>query len=113
MSRHLLSNTSDWQLANSEQDLRGAALVGPDGTPVGTIRDMVLDTDAERVTTLVLEDGAEVPAADITIRDGVVYLGTPTAGGTDVEPSVAVFNDAGHVVRRVDVDGAGTPPANR
>ena len=40
---------------------------------------MLLDTDQELVTTLVLEDGTEIPVKDVTLGDDVVY---DDAGGT-------------------------------
>lgn len=103
-----LSNTDDWELSNTQQDIRGSEVLGPDGTPVGTVRDMILDTEAERVTMIVLDNGTEIPASEIEIRDGVVTHGAASADGPD--PTVAVFDQGGHVTRRERVDPSSPTP---
>ncbi len=98
MSRILLSNTGEWQLRFAEQDVRGFDALTADGTKVGEIDSMIVDTDAERVDAVVLEDGTEYPAADISIGDGVVYL--TAVEDSEVASSVTVYDDQGHVVKR-------------
>ena len=105
MSRFSLSDTGDWQLVNDRQDIRGYNVVDAAGQPVGTVESMILDTDRELVTLLVLDDGTEVPAADVTIGNDVVYLDA-TAVPADIEEAVTVFDDSGHVVRRESVEDA-------
>ncbi len=108
MSRISLSDTGDWQLVHGSQDIRGYAVVDAAGQTVGTVASMIVDTDAELVSTLVLEDGTEVAAADVTIGENVIYLGSGAVAGTaagmdtaDVREGVTVF-DGGRVVRRED-----------
>ena len=74
MNRVSLSDSGDWELVNDNQDIRGYNVVDATGQPVGTIDSMLLDTDRELVTTLVLDNGIEVAAADVTIGKDVVYL---------------------------------------
>lgn len=75
MSTLTLSRTDDWELENESQDVRGWPLKDETNTRVlGTVDNMVIDTDEERVQTLVLDDGREIPAKSIQIDDGFVYL---------------------------------------
>ena len=105
MSRIVLSNTGDWELKFDEQDVRGYRAVDKGGAPVGTVDAMIVDTDQRRVTSIVLEDGTEYPAEEISIGDDVVYLTTvEAADGAD--GTVTVFDDYGHVVEREAVDDA-------
>ena len=104
MTRVTLSDAGDYGLVNDEQDIRGFSVVDGNGQPLGTVESMLIDTDAELVTTLVLEDGTEIPVADVTLGDNVVYYGG--AGSADgmqsghVRSGVTVFDDGGKVVRR-------------
>ena len=102
MSRISLSDAGDWQLVNDGQDIRGYQVVDSTGQPVGIIASMVVDTDAELVSTLVLDDGTEIPTSAVTIGENVVYLGT-ALDGAEVRDGVTVFDDGGRVVRREHV----------
>ena len=110
MSRVALSQTGSWKLKDAHQDVRGCRAVDSAGTTVGLVDAMIVDTDAERVDTIVLEDGREFAARDITIsEDGnTVVLNTVGAATAtaDAEPpeSVTTFDDYGHVVARAAVD---------
>ena len=82
---------------------------------------MLLDTDQELVTTLVLEDGTEIPVKDVTLGDDVVYVDAGgTTDGTDApagsgRPGAAVFADGGRDVRRervADTDDASAHDAD-
>ncbi|MGB3541703.1 PRC-barrel domain-containing protein [Rubrivirga sp.] len=106
MSRIALSDSGDWQLEfPDDQDVRGYRAVDKDGTSVGVVDAMIVNTEEERVDAVVLEDGTEYPAADISIGDGVVYLTSVDTG--DVDGEVRVYGDSGRVLRRETVvDGA-------
>ena len=110
MSRITLSDTGDWKLEFPEdQDIRGHRAVDKDGNPVGTVDAMIVNTEEERVDAIVLDDGTEYPARDLSIGEGVVYLTSVDAGATtgDVNEEVRVYGDDGNVVRRENVeDGA-------
>ena len=113
MSRITLSNTGDWKLEFEDQDVRGYRAVDEDGTPIGTVDAMIINTEEERVDAIVLEDGTEYPAADISIGDDVVYVtgvhagaaaGAATTTDADVNETVRVYGDSGQVVRREQVE---------
>ena len=105
MERVSLSDTGDWQLVNNTQDIRGYTVVDANGQPVGTVDQMLLDTDRALVTTLVLDNGTEVATADVTIGENVVYLDS-AAVPDGVADGVTVFDESGHIVRRESVDDA-------
>jgi hypothetical protein len=102
MARVPLSNTGSWELSFDDQDVRGYKALDADGNHVGEVDRMIVNTDEKRVDAIVLEDGTEYPARDISIGDGVVYL-TSTVPD-HVDESVTVYDDYGHVVEREDVD---------
>ena len=98
MERVSLSRTDDWHLKFDEQDVRGFDALDAEGNPIGVVDDMIVNTAEERVDAIVLTDGTEHPARDVSIGDRVVYL-------TDIVPedrvgSVTVHDDYGRVVRR-------------
>ena len=80
MSRFYISNTSDWELADPSQDVRGFAALDGTGAAIGRVTAMIADTDAEIISAVVLDTGAEVPTFDLTIGDGVVYLAGSVPG---------------------------------
>lgn len=69
-----LSDLDDYQLENSEQDLRGHALRTYDGRRLGTVQRMLVDPERQHVAALVLDDGRGVPVEDIEIKDGEAYV---------------------------------------
>lgn len=97
MSRVPLSETGEWQLKNSEQDIRGHHVVDDSGTRVGTVDEMIVNTEARRVDAIILDDGREVAASDIHIGDDAVYLSGDAAAAAGGR--VAVY-DSGDVVER-------------
>lgn len=106
MARVPLSDTDDWKLKFDEQDIRGHDVYDAGGTRVGEVDEMIVDTEARRVTMVRLDDGRELSARDITITDGAVYLSKEVP--TDVADTVTVYDDFGHVVERerVGTDGS-------
>jgi sporulation protein YlmC with PRC-barrel domain len=83
-----LQELDDYQLKNSDQDLRGSALYTYDGERLGTIRRMLVDPDREHVAGLVLDDHRIVPVSEIEIRDGDAYIDPVTADGFNTAPPV-------------------------
>lgn len=69
-----LTELDDWELVNSDQDLRGCPLRTRSGETVGTVRRMLVDRDRERVAALVLDNGRTVPVEDVEIREGQVLI---------------------------------------
>ena len=106
MSRTALSDTGEWKLEFDDQDVRGFRAVDKDGNAVGTVDSMIVDTDQKMVSSIVLEDGTEYPAKDISIGEGVVYLTTLDVDGGEIEESVRVYGDSGQVLRREAVEDA-------
>lgn len=103
MTRIRLSNTDDWALKFDDQDVRGYDALDADGNRVGTVDDMIVNTDEERVDAVLLDDGTEYPAHELSIGDGVVYLTSIVPG--EAAQGVAAFNDEyGHVVGRAAPD---------
>ncbi len=74
MPRAPLSQLDDWELVNEDQDIRGWPVEDRAGDRIGTVREMIVDTDTELVEEIVLDDGSEYPNDDIELGDGVVYL---------------------------------------
>jgi sporulation protein YlmC with PRC-barrel domain len=101
MARVPLSNTGSWELSFDDQDVRGYEALDAEGNHVGEVDQMIVNTDEKRVDAIVLEDGTEYPARDISIGDGVVYL-TSTVPA-HVDESVTVYDDYGRVVERETV----------
>ena len=115
MSRIALSDSGDWKLQfPDDQDIRGFRALDKDGTPVGVVDTMIVNTDEERVDAVLLEDGTEYPARDLSIGDGVVYLTAVDAGAVDagavdasadVDGEVRVYGDNGRVLRSEPIGG--------
>lgn len=80
MENQKLSELDDWQLKEDDQDVRGQALMMTSGERLGTIRDMVVDLDGERVSAVVLEDGRMFPVEDLELHDDYVITHDSNAG---------------------------------
>ncbi len=105
MSRIALSDAGEWKLEFPDsQDIRGFRALDADGNAVGTVDTMIVNTEQKRVDAVVLEDGTEYPASDLSIGEGVVYLTTVSVGPSGVNSSVRVYGDDGQVIRRVAVE---------
>ena len=95
MARVPLSQMDDWELEDKNQDLRGQPLVDQEGRELGTVEEMIVDVEAERVDALRLENGTEYPASSFEIRDGAAHLlrdrGTTIRSGvsSEHEPVIA------------------------
>ena len=77
-----LSELDDYQLSNSDQDCRGWDVVNAAGTRIGTVREMLVDTENERVAALRLDSGAEIPVNEFALRDGTVVAVGDAAGAS-------------------------------
>ena len=99
MTRAPLSELDDWKLVDSDQDIRGWPLKGADGRTFGEIREMIIDTDTQYVEALVLDDGTQVPMADVRLDNNAVYLrqSEPLAAPRDTDTALdtddAIDND--------------------
>jgi uncharacterized protein (TIGR02271 family) len=73
-SNHVRLRESDRELEDQEQDIRGWPVQDEAGGTIGTVSDLMLNTDTELVDFVVLDDGNEYPVDDLRLGDGVVYL---------------------------------------
>lgn len=80
MTRKPLSELHDWKLEHKDQDIRGWKVVDAAGANLGTVDDLIVDTNTEYVETLRLRSGAEIPASQIEIGDRKVIF-NKAAGG--------------------------------
>ena len=82
MSKVELSRSDEWELVHDSQDIRGWPVVDGSGKTVGTVKELIVDTDEERVTSLVLDTGATIPAREVHLGENVVSVGaTPPREG--------------------------------
>lgn len=83
-----MSELDDWQLHDSGQDVRGRQLITTSGTELGTISEMLVDTEQERVCAIVLDDGRSFPVDTLEIHDEAVITHEP---GVDRGPAVTFY----------------------
>lgn len=87
MTRAAMSRLDDWELENDSQDIRGWPVYDRDNQPLGSVTDLIGDTDRGYIDTIVLNDRTELPTDTVRISDGMVVVtaGTTTATATDDE----------------------------
>ena len=85
MTRAPLSQLSDFKLVDEHQDIRGRAVRDEEGRDLGTVRYLIVNTDAEEVDTIVLENGQEFPVEAIDVRDDHVIVRAQHAGVSTAE----------------------------
>ncbi|QDG53526.1 PRC-barrel domain containing protein [Persicimonas caeni] len=95
MALKKLSHLDDWHVSDRKEDVRGKVLYERDGGRIGKIDDMLVDTDAKLVRTVILDNGERFSVDDIDITSDGVYLhkGTHTQGHTQThtEPRVKIY----------------------
>ena len=74
MAHVSLSDTTDWQLADDAQDIRGYEVRDATGARLGRVAELIVDTATEAVSTVLLEDGTGVSVAELTLGDGLVTV---------------------------------------
>ena len=99
MPHVLFEDTHDWELVDSDQDIRGWEVRDANGNPVGTVGGMAVDTDAQVVDTIILTDGSRFRVEDVSLDNGVVYV---TTYGAPAGVSARPYTQA-HGIRRRDV----------
>lgn len=83
MTLHRLADLGDWELEDSDQDVRGRRLRAPSGEDLGLVKDLMVDLDKERVVAVVTGEGEAYGAGGLEIRDDcVVTHERPISGGT-------------------------------
>lgn len=88
-----LAELDDFDLVNSGQDCRGWAVMDASGARVGTVKEMLVDTDRELVTALVLDNGQQVPARAVSLKDGTVIVRGMEAQATSSAAGAAQAQD--------------------
>ena len=82
MSRIELSRAPEWELVHDSQDVRGWPVVDAVGQTVGKVKDLIIDTESERVSSLLLDTGAQVAAREVSLGDHYVTMGATGARAT-------------------------------
>lgn len=82
-----LAGLDDWKLEHKSQDVRGWPLRDSRGTAIGTVQEMLVDRDRERVAAVTLSDGSTVPVERISICDDHVELKSDGARPTGTTAS--------------------------
>lgn len=96
MTIQRLSRLSDWRIKDDSQDLRGCEVWTRDGEFLGKVIDMVVDTEARRVTSLVLQNDSHIPTDQIDIEDGKGWVRPTTVFTSTSLP----FTTTGHLGAR-------------
>lgn len=116
-----LDSLDKWQLEDDDQDVRGCSLVTPAGERLGTIDQMLVDRDRERVAGVRLDNGRVLPVEPLVIRDDVVvYTGEmgrsersqETRGTADAEQTIPIVEEELVVGKRM-VDQGGVRVRSR
>lgn len=81
MARAPLNELPDWELEHDEQYIYGWPVVDGAGTSHGTVYELIVDTEQERVVEIVTDTGERFDPHDVDILDKVVSL--HEAGGVE------------------------------
>lgn len=85
-----LSKTNDWELVyDDRQDIRDCAVLDATGHRIGRVDDLVVDTEREVVSEIILEDGTRYPAEALRIDGDKVYVSTFVATGREESSRIA------------------------
>lgn len=96
MTIQRLSRLSKWKVKDGSQDLRGREIWTRDGEFLGKVIDMVVDTEARRVTSLVLQNDTHIPTEQIDLEDGKGWVRPTTVFTSTSLP----FTTTGHLGAR-------------
>jgi sporulation protein YlmC with PRC-barrel domain len=83
-----LSELKEWQLVDTDQDLTGKKLVDQTGRDLGTIKEMIVSTENERVESVATNQGDLYLVGAIEIADNhAIFHGVKaTAPTANLEP---------------------------
>lgn len=96
MALKRLSELDDWKVSDQDYDIRGSQLRDRDRNALGTIDDLVVDTDKEYVTELILDNGEQISADHIDIKDDGVFLTRGHTAASSERPSrVRIYGKSG------------------
>jgi hypothetical protein len=88
--RTRLQDLNGWKLHNADQDIQGWPLKDDAGRQLGTIGEMIVDTDTRHVETVVLKTGAELPVSALEIGPHEVRLAADYAARFSVAGGLMV-----------------------
>lgn len=88
-----LSESGSWRLVRQDADIRGWPLRETSGDALGTIVDLVIDTEHARVETIKLDTGKQYPVTDVMLGEGEAIL-VPSGGMDAPPPAERVEGDA-------------------
>lgn len=74
MSEVYYSQQDAFTVAYPGQDVRGWQIFAANGQPLGVVKDMIFNTQTEKVDFLELNDGSQVRAKDVEILEDRVRL---------------------------------------
>jgi len=76
--QRILSKLPRWELDHKDEDIRGWPLRDADGRMIGTVSDLIADTDTHCVTQVILANGKRISAHELWLGDHVVTLTSAT-----------------------------------
>ena len=74
MSIVAYSRQNEFELAHHSQDCRGWTVVDQAGNHLGTVAELLVNTDAYKVDSILTDDGVRIQAPDIALRDNRVVV---------------------------------------
>lgn len=92
MAIELLSRLDTWRVSGQSRDVRGLKLVDDTGVVLGTVRDLLVNTESGCVERLVLDTRAEYPLHDVAGGVETLQLRRDqfmTGGGASAAPDPA------------------------
>ena len=76
MAHVLYGDSDEWELDDNDQDIRGWEVCDANGTVIGRVGGMAVDTEQRVIDTIILEDGTRFRSEDVSLDDGIVYVST-------------------------------------
>lgn len=74
MSEAYYSQQEEFTVVHNRQDVRNWPIFGANGLPLGHIKDMIFNTESERVDFLEIDNGSKVQIEDVEILEDRVRL---------------------------------------
>lgn len=75
MAKTPLSKSDEYELVDKDRDIRGWQVQDHAGHQLGKVAELIVDTERETVTHIILENKVEYSIHDIEIADGHIVLG--------------------------------------
>ncbi len=72
--QNTMTELRKWKLDHKKDDIRGWALRDPEGQLLGTVDELIVDTDSKHVTQVVLGDGKRFSAREVLIGERELQL---------------------------------------